>query len=152
MSNADRYLDDFAVGDSFQTGEWTVSEDEIRDFARHFDPQGWHLDADAAARSPFKRIVASGWHTTALTMRLLVDSGVMRATGILGTGIDELRWRSPVYPNDTLHAEARVVGVERSPQNPTRGSIRVFIETKNERGDVVLSQIANLLMRTRPKA
>ena len=148
---ADRYLDDFAVGDSFQTGSRTVSEDDITEFARRFDPQPWHLDAEAAARSPFKAIVASGWHTTALTMRMLVDSGVMRATGILGTGIDDLRWQRPVYPNDTLHVVATVVGIERSKERPDRGTVRVRLETKTQRGETVLSEVANLLMRTRPE-
>jgi len=147
--HADRYLDDFAAGDSFQTGSHTLTEAEIADFARRFDPQPWHLDRDAAARGPFKAITASGWHTTALTMRLLVDSGVMRATGILGTGIDELRWRAPVFPNDTLHVEATVVSVERSAERPDRGRLRVRVETKNQRGEVVLSMIAILSMKRR---
>ena len=152
MKHADRYLDDFAVGDSFQTAGYTLTEDEIVDFARRFDPQPWHLDRDAAARSPFKALVASGWHTTALTMRLMVESGVMRATGILGTGIDELRWRYPVYPRDTLHVRATVIAVELSTQRPDRGSIRVRLETKNQHGEVVLSQIATLIMKGRPSS
>jgi len=147
--NADRYLDDFAVGDSFQTADHTFTEAEITDFARRFDPQPWHLDRDAAARGPFKAIAASGWHTTALTMRLLVDSGVMRATGILGTGVDELRWRAPVYPQDTLQVVATVVSVERSAERADRGSLRVRVETRNQRGEIVLSLIANLSMKRR---
>jgi len=149
VRDADRYLDDFAVGDSFQTAGHTLTEDEIIEFARRFDPQPWHLDRDAAARSPFKALVASGWHTTALTMRLMVDSGVMRATGILGTGIDELRWQYPVYPQDTLRVTATVIAVERSAQRSDRGTIRVRLETKNQRGEVVLSMIPTLIMKRR---
>src|SRR5476651_525747 len=88
----DRYFEDFAVGDTFDSASILVTETDIVEFARVYDPQPWHLDAAAAMNSPFKGLVASGWHTTAVTMRLFVESGVLRATGILGLGVDELRW------------------------------------------------------------
>lgn len=146
---ADRYFDDFAVGDSFETSELTISESDVTDFCKRFDPQPWHLDREAAARSPFKSIVTSGWHTTALTMRLLVDSGELRATGILGTGVDDLRWLAPVRPGDTLRVHAEVVAKIAPEPGHSTGRLQVRLTTRNQHGEAVLSETPTLLVPRR---
>jgi len=143
---AKAFLDDFAVGERFETAALTVSAEDGFAFARAYDPQPFHLDADAAARSIFGELTISGWHTTALTMRLVVESGVMRETGIIGSGIDDLRWLAPVKPGDTLRVRGEIVERVRSQRRPGRGTLRVRLETLNQHDVVVLSQIANLVM------
>jgi acyl dehydratase len=145
-----RYLNDFAVGDAFETGEYSVSLEEALAFARSYDPQPFHLYAGEAARSVFRDLVISGWQTAAITMRLVVDSGVLRESGVIGTGIDELRWLAPVKPGETLRVRGRIVGIEPWPSNPRRGTMRVALETVNGDGVVVLSEIASLMMPIRP--
>lgn len=106
-SYPERFFEDWNVGDSFVTADANVSREECLEFARRYDPQPFHLDDDAADSSVFRGLAASGWLTSAVTMRLVVESGVMRGSGILGTGVDELRWLAPVYPGDNLHVEAK---------------------------------------------
>ena len=146
----DRYFDDFALGDTFETGTTLVSEADIVDFARSFDPQPWHLDAHAAASSPFKGLVASGWHTTAITMRLLVDSGVLRATGVLGLGVDELRWLRPLRPGTRLRVRGEVQSLEQPAPGRHAGTMRVRLTAIDQNGDAVLTEIAILRVRLRP--
>lgn len=146
---AKAFLDDFAVGETFETAELTISAEESFAFARAFDPQPFHLDAAAANRSVFGELTCSGWHTTAVTMRLVVESGVMRETGIIGSGIDELRWLAPVKPGDTLRVRGEVVERIHSERRPDRGTLRVRLETLNQHDVVVMSQIANLVMPAR---
>ena len=146
---AKAFLDDFTVGEKFETGEYTVTAEEGLAFARAYDPQPFHLDANAARRSVFGGLAISGWHTTAITMRLIVESGVMRETGIIGTGIDELRWHAPVKPGDTLHVRGELIEKLRSKRRPDRGTVRFRIETLNQHGDVVMSQIPNLVVPAR---
>src|SRR6185312_8220996 len=105
-----RYLQDFTVGDRFESGTYQLLLEDCLAFARSFDPQPFHLYAGEAAHSVFRELVASGWQTAAVTMRLVVDSGVLRETGIIGTGIDDLRWLAPVKPGDTLHVRGEVIG------------------------------------------
>jgi len=133
---ADRYFDDFAVGDTFETATVVVTAEDISDFARRFDPQPWHLDLATAAASPFGGLAASGWHTTALTMRLIVDSGFLRATGILGLGVDDLRWMKPVRAGDTLRLEGEVVELVPSRTKP-QGIVRVKWTAYNQHGEAV---------------
>jgi len=147
----DRYFDDFAVGDRFESRTYSVPESEIRAFAEQFDPQYWHLDAAAAANGPFKGIVASGWHTTAIAMRLVVDSGVLRATGVLGAGIDELRWLRPVRPGDVLRVRGEIVNLEAPNENRKAGTMRVKLEMTNQGGETVLSEVAILRLPLRPR-
>jgi acyl dehydratase len=146
----DRYFEDFAVGDAFETRTTPVSEKDIIEFARSFDPQPWHLDPVAARTSPFRGLVASGWHTTAVTMRLIVDSGVLRATGILGLGVDELRWLKPVRPGTTLRVRGVVSAVEPPAPGKRAGTIRFHLTTVDERDEAVQTEIAILRVRTRP--
>jgi acyl dehydratase len=127
-----------------------VSEADIIAFARAYDPQPWHLDPLAAKSSPFKGLVASGWHTTAITMRLLVDSGVLRATGILGLGVDDLRWLRPVRPGMTLRVRAEVSAVEPPPPGKRAGTIRLRITTLDQHDEPVQTEVAILRVRGRP--
>lgn len=152
MSFPLRYFEDFQIGDAFETGAFTLTEKESVAFAHLYDPQPFHLDAEAAKTSVFTGLVASGWQTTAVTMRLIVESGVLRATGIIGTGIDDLRWLAPVRPGDTLHVRGEVIEKLPWPRSSTRGTMRVRLHTLNQRGIVVMSQIANLMLRLRPPA
>ncbi len=150
MKYPERYFDEFILGDTFETEPFTLSEKESLAFAHLYDPQPFHLDAQAAAASPFHELVASGWHTAAITMRLVVSSGVLRATGVIGTGIDDLRWLAPVVPGDTLHVRGEVIEKLPWPGKNERGTMRVRLHTINQSGIVVMSQIANIMMQTRP--
>ena len=144
------YLNDFKVGDSFETQRYTIAEEESVAFARAYDPQPFHLYAGEAARSMFGELVVSGWHTAAITMRLVVESGVLRATGVIGTGIDDLRWLTPVVPGDTLRVRGEVIEKLPWPGKKERGTMRIRMDTVNQNDVVVMSQIANIMMRTRP--
>ena len=109
-----RYFEDFAVGQTFGSGRLRISKEQVRAFAAEFDPQPFHLDEEAAQNTIFKGLAASGWHTAALTMRLLVESELKPAGGIVGAGFDEFRWPRPVRPGDELHIESEVLEVRAS--------------------------------------
>ncbi|MBV8116418.1 MAG: MaoC family dehydratase [Candidatus Eremiobacteraeota bacterium] len=143
------YLDDFKMGDSFETRPYAVELEESLAFARTYDPQSFHLDSDAATRSIFGELTSSGWYTAAVTMRLVADSNVMQGTGVLGRGIDELRWLAPVKPGDTLRVRGEVVEQVVSTRRPDRGTLRVRLLTLNQHGITVMSQIANLIVPVR---
>jgi acyl dehydratase len=145
-----RFLEDFAVGQVYKTGRVRVGKDEIFAFARQFDPQPFHVDEDAARRSPFQGLAASGWHTAAMTMRLLVDGEFRPAGGILGVGFDELSWPRAVRPGDELHAESEVLEVRPSKSRPDRGMIRVRTTTFNQNNEPVQVFTGNLLVPRRP--
>ena len=145
-----RFLEDFAVGQVFQTGSVRVEKNDIFAFAKQFDPQPFHLDEDAARRSPFGGLAASGWHTAAMTMRLLVDGEFRPAGGILGVGFDELRWPRAVRPGDELHVESEVLEVRPSKSRPDRGMIRVRTTTFNQNKEPVQVFTGNLLVPRRP--
>jgi len=151
MEYPERFFDDWHVGDRFVSGEATLSREECLDFARRYDPQQFHLDDAAAAASIFRALAASGWLTAALTMRLIVESGVMRGTGVIGAGVDELRWLAPVYPGDTLHVESEVVDLVPNPEGKRFGRMRVRNVTINQHGVAVMSQIANLTVSKRAR-
>jgi acyl dehydratase len=144
-----RFLEDFAVGQVFHTGRMHVEKDDIFAFARQFDPQPYHLDEDAARQSPFQGLAASGWHTAAMTMRLLVDGEFRPAGGILGVGFDELSWPRAVRPGDELHAESEVLEVRPSKSRPDRGMIRVRTTTFNQNNEPVQVFTGNLLVQRR---
>ena len=121
----EKYLEDFAAGQIYGSGHITVEEDRIKTFAAEFDPQPFHLDEDSARRSIFGGLAASGWHTAALTMRLLVESDFKPAGGIIGEGFDEFRWPRPVRPVDQLHVESVVLDVRPSKSRPHQGLVKV---------------------------
>jgi acyl dehydratase len=144
-----QYLEDYAVGQVYRTGRVQIDKDQILAFAKQYDPQPYHLDEQAARKSVFGGLAASGWHTAALTMRLLVDSEFRPANGILGVGFDELSWPRPVRPGDELYAESEVLEVRPSKSRPDRGLIRVRTTTLNQDGEPVQIYTGNLLVPRR---
>lgn len=138
MRGQTAYFEDFAVGDTLELGSVTVSEDEIIEFARAYDPQPFHIDPNAAAHSIFGGLIASGWHTCALTMRLMVDGLLSKAASLGSPGVDQIRWQRPVRPGDTLTARATVLEVRPSQSKPDRGSMRIRTEVTNQEGETVM--------------
>ena len=131
------YLEDFAVGQVVASPQrLRVEKDDIIAFARKFDPQYFHLDEEAARRSIFGGLVASGWHTAAMTMRLLTERDTVPAGGSVGLGCDEMRWPIPVRPGDELHIETEVLEVRPSKSRPERGLVKMRTRTLNERGEI----------------
>jgi acyl dehydratase len=145
-----RYLEDFAVGQKYGSGRLRVEAERIKTFAAEFDPQPFHQDEDAARRSIFGGLAASGWHTAAMTMRLLVESDFKPAGGIVGAGFDEFRWPLPVRPGDELTVEAQVLEVRPSKSRPTQGLIKVRTTTRNQKGEAVQVSVGNLVVPRRP--
>ena len=145
-----RYLEDFAVGQVFKSGRKRVDKDEIFTFAREYDPQPFHLDEAAARQSPFAGLAASGWHTAAMSMRLIVDGEFKPAGGILGVGFDELSWPRAVRPGDELYVKSEVLDVRPSKSRPDRGMIRVRNTTFNQKDEPVQIFTGNLLVPRRP--
>lgn len=143
------YLEDFSVGQRFVSGRMTIEAEDIKRFAKSFDPQPFHLDDKAATATIFRGLAASGWHTAALTMRLLVDSGFRPAGGIVGAGADELRWPRPVRPGDELHVESEILQVRQSRSQPAQGLIKMRTTTINQEGEAVQIMTANLLVPRR---
>ena len=146
-----KYLEDFAVGQVYGSGRIKVEKERIKAFAAEFDPQPFHLDEDAARRTIFGSLAASGWHTAALTMRLLVDSELKPAGGIVGAGFDEFRWPLPVRPGDELSVETEVLEVRPSKSRPNQGMIKIRTATKNQKGEVVQLSVGNLVVPRRPE-
>jgi acyl dehydratase len=130
------YLDDLAVGDRFTSGEHPLDAAQIVAFAAQFDPQPFHTDPDAAEGTFFRGLAASGWHTAALTMKLLVESGLPLADGVIGSG-GELQWPQPTRPDDVLHVEAEILEIVPSRSKPGRAMVQARCETKNQRGEVL---------------
>ena len=147
-----RYLDDLTVGDRFGSGSAVLSEADILDFARAYDPQPFHLDAAAAARSPYGGIIASGFQTIALGFRVFIEQGLLRDSSMGSPGLDELRWKAPVRPGDTLRTEVEVLEVRPSASRPDRGLARMRYGILNQRGEEVASFVALHLLRRRPSA
>lgn len=145
----ERYLEDLRIGDRFQSGPYEVTEKAINDFAKEFDPQPFHLDRDAAKKSVFGGLVASGWHTAAITMRLLVTSDLNLAGGAIGLGVDELRFPKPVRPGDLLRLEIEIVDARPSKTKSERGTARIRYATRNQTGEVVFTQTATVLVPKR---
>jgi acyl dehydratase len=145
---AELHLEDFTVGQTFGSGRLKVGADDIKAFATAFDPQPFHLDEQKARDTFFKGLAASGWHTAALTMRLLVDSPIRPALGIVGAG-GELSWPRPVRPGDELRLESEVLEVKPSQSRPDRGMIKVKTTTLNQNGEAVQVLVANLIVTRR---
>jgi acyl dehydratase len=143
------YLEDFAVGQVYASGPRRVGRDDILKFAAEFDPQPYHLDDEAARKTAFKGLAASGWHTAAITMRMLVDGEFKPADGILGVGFDELSWPRPVRPDDELHAKSEILEVRPSKSRPDRGMIKVRTTTYNQNNELVQTFTGNLLVPRR---
>ena len=145
-----RYLEDFSPGQKFASGRLRVDADAIKAFAAQYDPQPYHLDEAAANDSFFKGLAASGWHTAALTMRLIVEGEMQPAGGILGAGFDEFRWPRPVRPGDELRVESEILEVRPSKSRPDHGLVKVRTTTLNQNGEPVQVYIGNLIVPRRP--
>jgi len=143
------YLDDLKPSQQFVTGGITLTDADIIDFAWRYDPQPFHLDVNVAAASPYGGLIASGFQSLVLCFRLFMQSGILADSSLGSPGIDELRWRAPVRPGDTLHSVVEVLEIRPSTSKPDRGIARLKYEAINQRGEVVLSFIINHLLRRR---
>ena len=146
----EHYLEDFSVGQTFRSGSVTIDVDQIKAFASQYDPQPFHLDEKAAAATFFGGLVASGWHTAALTMRMIVDSDLRIAGGLIGAGAEELKWPRPVRPGDTLHILSEVIEVRPSKSRPDQGIIKMRTQTMNQDDQPVMIFVANMIVPRRP--
>ena len=146
------YLEDFEPGQKFGSNQLAVEAARIKSFAAEFDPQPFHLDDRTARDTFFKGLAASGWHTAAITMRLLVDSELKPAGGIIGAGFDEMRWPKPVRPGDELRVESEILEVRPSKSRLDQGVIKVRTTTFNQDGEPVQVFVGNLIVLRRPPA
>jgi len=149
---AELYFEDFVPGSVHEFGPAVVDEAEIIEFARRYDPQPIHTDPDWARTGPFGGLIASGWHTAAITMRLLVDQYLPAAASLASPGIDELRWHRPVRPGDELRVRVTVIEARLSRSKPDRGLLRSRIEVVEADGSPVMTMIGLNLVRRRPGA
>ena len=145
------YFEDVQIGQAFRTASCIVTAEEIRAFAAQFDPQPFHVDADVARASMFGGLIASGWHTAAITMRLMLDGGPRFVNGSVGLGA-ELTWRRPVRADDRLHVVGEVIDTQPHQGRPDRGRVIMRVETRNQHDEVVQLQTARVLVPRRPQA
>jgi acyl dehydratase len=145
-----RYFEDYVPGITVDCGSFSLSEAEIIAFAKEYDPQPFHVDPVAAKDGPFGGLIASGWHTTSMMMRQLVDNYVSPESSLGAAGVDELRWANPVRPGDTLHIRATVLEARRSGSKPDRGIVRTLMELTNQDGDLVMKVTAINFILLRP--
>src|SRR5438105_15957057 len=143
-----RYFEDLKAGERFKSETYKVSEEQIISVAREFDPQPFHLDRTVARETMFKELIASGWHTAAITMRLFVKT-LNFAEGAIGLGVDELRWPAAVKPGDELQVETEIVDLRTSRSKPSHGVVRLRYVTTNQRGEIVQTMFASALVRRR---
>lgn len=144
-----RYFEDVKTGDRFHTGEQEVTEAEIIAFGRQYDPQPFHTDPAAAAGTLFGRLVASGWHTAAVSMRLMVQSDMQLDGGVIGQGVEAIRWPRPVLPGDRLRVVMEVAELRPIAHRPERGLIRLHCRTLNQHDKIVQDMTANLVVARR---
>ncbi|WP_394269531.1 MaoC family dehydratase [Qipengyuania sp.] len=148
-----KHYEDIKVGTRQSFGRYEVTRDAVIEFASKFDPQPFHLDDEAAAATHFGRLSASGWHTCAMTMAMLVENMKDdRQAGLGSPGVDQLRWKKPVYPGDTLRVESEIIEKRRSESRPEMGIFKSRIRTLNQNDETVLEMISNGLIRTRDPA
>lgn len=150
-NSSERYFEDYLQGSVQEFGSVRVEEAEIIEFAKKYDPQEFHTNPEAAARGPFGGLIASGWHTGGLMMRMWVDNYLSTASSLGSPGIDELRWLKPVRPGDTLKVRATILETRLSRSKPDRGLVRTLSEVVNQNGEVVMSVNAMTLIRCRPE-
>lgn len=143
------HFEDLKIGDRFNTPEHTVTEAEIVEFGRRYDPQPFHTDAEAARATPFGRLVASGWHTAAVSMRLMVQGDMGLDGGVIGQGIESLRWPRPVLPGDRLRVVMEVAGLDPRSTRPGLAQLRLLCRTLNQDGKAVQEMTASLLIARR---
>jgi acyl dehydratase len=147
-----RFFEDFEAGQRFESGTYTLEEGDLVGFAKLYDPQPFHTDPVAAERSVFRGLAASGWHTTAITMRLVVDGSLRIAGGIVGRAVEGIEWPRPVRPGDTLRVVTEILEVRPSASRPDRGTVRVRHTTLNQRGEPVQVMVGALLVPRRASA
>ncbi|MEB3414992.1 MaoC family dehydratase [Alteriqipengyuania sp. WL0013] len=144
------HYEDLVVGETEEFGAYEVTREEVIEFASKYDPQPFHLDDEAAAATYFGRLSASGWHTAAMTMRMMVDNFSQKQRASLGSpGIDELRWLKPVYPGDTLSITSELIEKRRSKSRPEMGIMRAKSTTWNQHGEAVMTLVSNGLIKVR---
>ncbi len=144
-----RYFDDFQPGEVLELGSYQVPREEILAFARQFDPQPFHIDEEAARSSIFGGIIASGWHTAAICHRLLVQSLLSKSASMGSPGLDELRWLLPVRPDEVISLRGEVLSTTPSRSKPDRGAIKFRMEARNQKGEVVMTELATALFSRR---
>lgn len=145
-----RYLEDLTVGERHTAGPLELTEAESVAFATRYDPQPMHTDAGFAAQGPFRGLIASGWQTCALVMRLTIEAKLFGSTLVLGLGVDELRWPIPVRPGDSISAEIEIVSITPSKSKPQFGVVRMRSTGRNQSGEVVLSMITSVWVPRKP--
>jgi acyl dehydratase len=145
----ERFFEDFTVGQKFHSATATITAERIKSFAAEFDPQPFHLDEEAAKRSLFGGLAASGWHTAAVTMRLFVDSDLHPAGGTIGAGGEDLRWPRPVRPGDVLYLEGEVLETRPSRSRPELGIVKMRLTTYNQAGEPVQISTPVLMVQRR---
>jgi len=145
----DRYFEDYVVGSVHKFGAIAITEEEVIDFAKRFDPQTFHIDPQGAKKTRFGGIIASGWHTSALVMRLFVDNYLSKVANLASPGVDELRWIRPVRPGDDLSIRVTVLDARPSRSKPECGILTFFIEVTNQRGEVVMTMKSVSIMLRR---
>lgn len=150
MEMSELFLEDFEVGQIFRSGRTRVDADRIKAFAAEFDPQPFHLDDEAARKTIFGGLAASGWHTAAVTMRLVLDGEFKPAGGHIGARLEELRWPRPVKPGDELRVETEILEVRPSESRPDHGWIKVRTTTLNQNDELVQAYVGNLIVLRRP--
>ena len=145
-----QFYEDIALGRKQAFGHYEVTREEVIEFASRYDPQPFHLDDEAAAQTHFGRISASGWHTCAMTMSMLVENlKANKQAGLGSPGVDQLRWKKPVYPGDTLRCESTVIEKRRSATRPEMGIFKSRLSVFNQNDEVVMEMVSNGLIRTR---
>jgi acyl dehydratase len=148
----DRYFEDYIEGDSYRFGSIAVDADEVISFAKRFDPQNFHTDPDAAKLTQFGGLIASGWHTAGLTMRLYVEHYLTHVASLASPGLDELRWLKPVRPGDMLSVRVTVLKATPSKSKPDRGAVTSRVEVFNQRDETVMTfTCVNIIGRRRPR-
>ncbi len=147
------YFEDIEVGKKSSFGHYEVTREEVLEFAQKYDPQSFHLDDEAAAQTHFGRLSASGWHTCAMTMRMLVENmKVNQQAGLGSPGVDEIRWLKPVYPGDTLRVESEILSKRQSQSKPEMGSFQGRNTVFNQHDEVVMTLVSIGLIRVRGDA
>ncbi len=149
MKDSKMFFEDFEIGLVFNTGSKIITKDEIISFAKNYDPQYFHVDENKAKDGPFGTLVSSGFMTLGVSFTQFFEIGVVKDTGMGAWGIDELRWTFPVYPNDELKSEVKVIEKKLSSKNPNKGTVRTLHTVTNQNDKVVMTWIANFLIKTK---
>lgn len=149
IKGAQYYWEDFKPGETFPMGERSIDRDEVIDFAKQFDPQPFHIDEEAAKRSIYGGLIASGWHTVALVMRMMCDSYLNRSASLGSPGVDNVRWLKPVRPGDTIRAQRTVLESRASQSRPDMGLVKTRWEVFNQDGELVMTIEGHGMFRRR---